>query len=123
MPDFEYEMELWGKGNGLVCGIDEVGKGAWAGPLTVGIAIGSDLDPPAGIDDSKALTEKKREEIFDEVAEWCKHWSVGSTTPQECDELGMSEAQKLAVKRALENLGVLPDWALLDGEMEFFRIK
>lgn len=119
LPDFSYEQKLWGQGYELVCGIDEVGKGAWAGPLTIGIAIAGKDEPPPGINDSKTLTEKKREAMFDEVAEWCEAWSVGSATPQECDELGMSAAQQLAAKRAFKNLETTPDWALLDGKWNF----
>lgn len=121
LPNFVYEKELWEQGYDLVCGIDEVGKGAWAGPLTVGIAIAGDDEPPPGINDSKTLTEKKREEIFDAVAGWCKSWSLGFASSEECDELGMSDAQRLAVKRAFESLDAAPDWALLDGKWNFLQ--
>ncbi len=120
-PDLIYEKALWKKGRKIVCGIDEVGKGAWAGPLTIGVAVVGDDKPPAGINDSKALTEKRREEMFDDVASWCKYWSVGSATSKECDELGMSQAQRLAASRALDSLGIVPDWALLDGKWNFLE--
>ncbi len=103
----------------MVCGVDEVGRGAWAGPLAVGIAIAGKDSAPENIRDSKALTEKRREAVFAEVADWCAYWSVGFAEPQECDSLGMSLAQKLAASRALENLGAEPDWALIDGNWNF----
>ena len=74
-------------------GVDEVGRGSWAGPLTVGAAV-----VPVGrrvykIRDSKMLTEEEREALFDRIADWCEAWAVGHASPEECDELGMSDAQ------------------------------
>ena len=63
-PDFTHELDLWGDGHKWICGIDEVGKGAWAGPLMVAVAIGGDSEPPAGINDSKAISEKKAGRYF-----------------------------------------------------------
>ena len=110
---------MWDLGHDVVVGIDEVGRGAWAGPLTVGAAILPRDTRVNGIRDSKLLTEKEREKLFDRVGSWCVAWGVGSASQAECDELGMSAAQKLAAFRAIEQLGVIPDAAVVDGNWDF----
>jgi ribonuclease HII len=70
------------------------------------------------IRDSKMLTESEREAMFDRIAGWCI-WSVGHASHEECDDLGMSAAQKLAARRAMEGLGVVPDHVLIDGNWDF----
>ncbi len=103
----------------LVVGVDEVGRGAWAGPLAVGAAI-VPLDRRVnGVRDSKLLSERDRERLFDRVAGWCVAWGVGFASETECDELGMSAAQKLAATRAIDQLGVEPDAAVVDGRWDF----
>ena len=84
--------------SGVVCGVDEVGKGSWAGPLVVCVAVlSSDVAEGDFVArDSKSLTETRREQIFDEVARQCAAWALGSATNEECDALGMSAAQRLA---------------------------
>lgn len=126
VPSREAEDRLRAEGHRIVVGIDEVGKGAWAGPLAVGIALVPDAeasDVPAPIRDSKSLTEKAREAMFDAVASWCIAWSVGMASPLECDEWGMAEAQRVATKRALTTLSdasnVVPDAAVVDGSWNF----
>ena len=69
--------------------------------------------------DSKQLTEARREELFDRVGDWCQAWAVGHATHEECDSLGMSDAQRLAAQRALDALGVEPDQVLIDGTWDF----
>jgi ribonuclease HII len=118
-PSLEVERRLWGEGHEVVVGIDEVGRGAWAGPLTLGAAVVPRDRRVNKIRDSKMLTEREREALFDRVAEWCVAWSVGHASEEECDELGMSEAQRLAARRALEGLGVGADRVLLDGNWDF----
>ena len=71
------------------------------------------------VNDSKQLTERRREELFDRIAEWCEDWSVGHASPAECDELGMSDAQRLATRRALGGLQHPPDAYLVDGKWNF----
>lgn len=119
-PTREVEQRLRAEGHDVVVGIDEVGKGAWAGPLAVGIAMVplDDLDG-VPIRDSKALTEKARERMFDAVRDWCTAWSVGMASHDECDALGMADAQRLATRRALETLGVRPAAAVVDGSWDF----
>ena len=65
------------------------------------------------------LTEEEREALFDRIADWCQAWAVGHASPEECDELGMSEAQRLAARRAIDGLGLTPDQVLVDGKWDF----
>ena len=118
-PGLLVERGLRERGLEVVVGMDEVGRGAWAGPLTVGAAI-VPLDRRVyKIRDSKLLTEDEREALFDRIAGWCDAWSVGHASHEECDELGMSDAQRLAAQRALSGLGAIPDHVLLDGKWDF----
>lgn len=118
-PTREIERELWELGHDVVVGIDEVGRGAWAGPLAVGAAIVPRDRRVNGVRDSKLLTEVERERLFERIADWCTAWSVGTVSPEECDELGMAAAQRLATRRALDGLGVAPDAAVSDGKWDF----
>jgi ribonuclease HII len=113
------ENELWSAGHDIVVGVDEVGRGSWAGPLMVGAAVVPRHKRLTGVRDSKMLTEAEREHMFDRVAEWCDAWAVGGASQAECDELGMSAAQKLAARRAIDGLGVEPDRVLIDGSWDF----
>ena len=118
-PTREIEQRLWSEGFETVVGIDEVGRGAWAGPLMVGAAVLPRNTRVNGIRDSKLLTEARREFLFDRIAEWCVSWSVGAVSQIECDHLGMSAAQKLAAQRAVDGLAVHVDVAVTDGSWEF----
>lgn len=118
-PTRRIEQELWAQGFETVVGIDEVGRGAWAGPLMVGAAILPREKRVLGVRDSKLLSERDRERLFDRVASWCEAWAVGSAGQDECDELGMAAAQRLACRRAVEGLGVVPDVAVVDGTWDF----
>jgi ribonuclease HII len=102
-----------------VAGIDEVGRGAWAGPLTVAVAILPADRRIYKIRDSKALAEHQREALFDRIVQWCTDWGIGHAGPSECDALGMSEAQRLATSRALACLARQPDKILVDGNWDF----
>lgn len=119
IPNRELEESLYAEGYQAVVGIDEVGKGAWAGPLAVGaVIIPRDGDMP-GVRDSKTISERRREEMFDSVVRWCAVTSVGYASHAECDELGMAAAQRLATSRALSRLEVTPDAAVVDGNWDF----
>jgi len=120
-PTLEIEDELRADGADVVAGVDEVGKGSWAGPLVVCAAV---VRTDVAVDDlvardSKALSEKRREAIFDTVATQCAHWALGIVTAGECDRLGMSNAQRLATKRAVMGLGVGVDAVVADGKWDF----
>lgn len=119
VPSREIEKTLWAQGYRTVVGIDEVGRGAWAGPLMVGAAVLPRDTRVNGVRDSKLLSEPKREFLFDRIGAWCTSWSVGAATQDECDRLGMSAAQKLAASRAIAGLDVVPDVAVTDGKWDF----
>jgi ribonuclease HII len=102
-----------------VAGVDEVGRGAWAGPLTVGVAVLPKDRRVYRVRDSKLLDEEARERLFDRLAGWCEAWSVGHAWPEECDALGMSAAQRLAASRAFQALGIGVDQVLVDGRWDF----
>lgn len=121
-PTFEIEDELHTGGATVVAGVDEVGKGSWAGPLVVCVAVVDHVGCSSGdlvARDSKSLSEKKREAIFDTVVAQCTAWSLGVVEAEECDELGMSAAQRLATRRAFGSLGVRVDAAVVDGKWDF----
>jgi ribonuclease HII len=118
-PSLAIERGLWDLGVSVVVGVDEVGRGAWAGPLSVGAVIVPTDRRIYKLRDSKMLTEPEREALFARIAEWADRWSVGHAWPQECDELGMSDAQRLAARRAIQGLGVEPDHVLIDGNWDF----
>jgi ribonuclease HII len=118
-PSLAVERELWTEGDRLIAGVDEVGRGSWAGPLTVAVAV-----IPRGrriykVRDSKMLNEHEREALYERVATWCTAWGIGHASPEECDRLGMSAAQRLAARRAIDALGVVPDRILVDGRWDF----
>ncbi|MEY2437310.1 MAG: ribonuclease [Acidimicrobiaceae bacterium] len=118
-PSLAVERELWAQGHQVVVGMDEVGRGSWAGPLSVGAAVVPTDRRVYKIRDSKMLTEAEREAIFERIASWCRAWAVGHASQEECDELGMSAAQKLAAARALDGLGLVADRVVLDGNWDF----
>jgi ribonuclease HII len=124
-PDLTEERTLWAEGHALVAGMDEVGRGAWAGPVTVGVAVmeqdTTSSSMPAWLRDSKQLSEKRRESIFDPVGHWCAHWAVGHASPEECDEFGMTAALRLAAQRALGALPQQPGALLVDGPVDLLR--
>ncbi len=119
VPSLAVERSLWADGHRVVVGVDEVGRGSWAGPISVGAAV---LPPDRRVykvRDSKMLTEDERERLFPRLTGWCAAWAVGHASQQECDDLGMSAAQRLAARRAIDGLGVRPDAVLVDGSWDF----
>jgi ribonuclease HII len=118
-PTLAFEREAWARGQSVVVGVDEVGRGAWAGPLMVGAAVLPRGKRVYGVRDSKMLTEERREVLFDRVAGWCEAWSVGAASQVECDSLGMAAAQRLATHRAFAGLGLTADAVLIDGNWDF----
>jgi ribonuclease HII len=118
-PGLRVERQLWADGFETVVGVDEVGRGSWAGPLSVGVAVVPRDKRVYKIRDSKLLTETERERLFERIANWCADWAVGHATQIECDELGMSEAQRLAARRAIAQLRMQPDRVVVDGNWDF----
>src|SRR5919202_4510590 len=119
VPSLARERALWDDGYEVVVGVDEVGRGSWAGPISVGAAVLPRDRRVYKVRDSKMLSEPERERLFPRLAEWCDAWAVGHASQEECDELGMSAAQKLAARRAVDGLGVVPDAVLVDGRWDF----
>jgi ribonuclease HII len=122
-PGSQRERTLWESGYRLVAGVDEVGRGAWAGPLSVGVAVVCEplARLPRGLRDSKVVLEDDRERMFDKVAAWCTAWAVGHAWPEECDRYGMTCALVLATRRALARISphLLPEAIVLDGKFDF----
>lgn len=118
-PTDAVERELREAGALVVAGVDEVGRGAWAGPVVVGAAVSALGAPPAGLTDSKLLTAQRREELAPLVAEWTVAHAFGAASHDEIDALGMTAALRLAAVRALEALPVRPDAVVLDGSHDF----
>jgi ribonuclease HII len=119
-PSLAVERAFWAEGAQVVVGVDEVGRGAWAGPLTIGAAVVPQDKRVYKVRDSKQLTEPEREALFDRIAGWCVAWSVGHATVEECETLGMTIAQKLAAERAIDGLGLgEPCRVLVDGKWDF----
>ena len=118
-PGLRVERGLWESGAEVVVGIDEVGKGAWAGPLTLAAVVVPRDRRLTKVRDSKMLTPTERAVMFDRIQAWALHVGVGHASHAECDELGMSDAQRLAAERALDGLGVSVDHVLVDGNWDF----
>ncbi len=112
---YEYENLLKEKGYKAVCGIDEAGRGPLAGPVFAAAVILPDDLGDLGINDSKKLSEKKRDALFDIIKEKAIAWSVASAGEAEIDEINILNATFLAMKRAVEGLSLKPDVALVDG--------
>lgn len=111
----------------MILGIDEVGRGPWAGPLVVGAVIlgGAEID---GLDDSKKLTKKRREALDVEIREKAAVWALGWVSAQELDDIGMSEALRLATRRAVEQIqaqcrqqNLAFSEIIIDGKVNFLR--
>ena len=116
MPDMMLELAC---PTGPVCGVDEAGRGPWAGPVSAGAVI---LDPnrvPAGLNDSKKLSAKARDALELEIKSCAVAWGVGFASVDEIDELNILHATGLAMRRAVEALAVTPAFALVDGNYKF----
>ena len=118
-PNLDIERSYWNDGYETVAGLDEVGKGAWAGPLTIVALVPNRNRRINGVRDSKMLKEEEREKLFDRIDRWSEDWSFGHASNEECDELGMSMAQRIAARRAIDGLVKRPDRLLLDGSWDF----
>jgi ribonuclease HII len=125
-PGYEIERELAASARGAgrvvtIAGVDEVGRGAWAGPVVVcaAVARAGFAVPPAGLTDSKRLTAKRRAELAAELPSWVESYALGSASHQEIDKLGMTAALRLAARSALAQLPSRPDAVLLDGKHDY----
>ena len=114
-PTLVLELEARATWNGHVCGVDEAGRGPWAGPVSAAAVILNPDDLPPGIDDSKALTEKRRAALEPLIKARALAWGVGFASVEEIDELNILHATGLAMRRAVEALAHPPVHALVDG--------
>lgn len=130
MPDFEQENKLWNQGFNYICGVDEVGRGSWAGPIMAAAVIliknprQNDKNVPRGtflddiiIRDSKQMTAKQREKSCEVIIKKSLSWAIGQASVQEIDSLGLTKANVLAMQRAVNGLLVKPDYILSDGNI------
>ena len=115
---WEIEDGFYADGIQIICGVDEAGRGPLAGPVcAAAVILPPHLELP-GLTDSKKLTDKKRRELFPVIKEQALAWGIGLATEQEIDEINILQATFLAMERALEQLNVRPDLALIDGNRE-----
>ena len=115
MPNYEYEQKHYAEGYAAVCGCDEAGRGPLCGPVVAAAVIlplGCEIE---GLNDSKKLTEKKREALFEVIKEKAIAYAVCEASPAEIDEINILNASMLAMRRAVEALSVKADFALIDG--------
>ncbi len=110
-----YENEKYNEGYKIICGVDEAGRGPLAGPVYAAAVVLEKGQTIEGVNDSKKLSEKKRELLFDKIINECKDYSIGTASEKEIDELNILQATFLAMKRAVDGLSVKPDCALVDG--------
>ena len=118
MDLWTYEREQWNSGFQTVCGVDEAGAGPLAGPVyAAAVILPRELDIP-GLNDSKQLTEKKREALYDIITAQAAAWSVARVEAAEIDEMDILNARMLAMTRAIDGLSLPPDLALIDGNRD-----
>ena len=115
---WEIEDENASQGFDMICGVDEAGRGPLAGPVcATAVILPRDLQIP-GLTDSKKLTDKKRRELFPVIQEQAVAYGIGLASEQEIDEINILQATFLAMRRALDQLSVRPDLALIDGNRD-----
>ncbi|MBQ8321703.1 MAG: ribonuclease HII [Clostridia bacterium] len=115
MPTFEYEEKHYAEGYTAICGCDEAGRGPLCGPVVAAAVILPRGEIIEGLNDSKKLTEKRREALFDIIKERAVAYSIAEASPSEIDEINILNASMLAMRRAVEGLSVPADFALIDG--------
>ena len=115
---WEIEDSFYAQGVKVICGMDEAGRGPLAGPVcAAAVILPEHLEIP-GLTDSKKLTDKKRRELFPIIKEQAIAYGIGLASEQEIDEINILQATFLAMQRALDQLAVKPDLALIDGNRE-----
>ena len=113
LPPFELPQQL--ASLKYIAGVDEVGRGPLAGAVIAAAVILDPQNPVAELVDSKKLTEKKRERLFDEIKQKSLAWSIGRAEVAEIDAINILQASMLAMQRAVENLAIMPEHVLADG--------
>lgn len=114
-PTRSLEHHLRHEGYDAIAGLDEVGRGAWAGPIVAGVVILSPDTVIEGVRDSKKLTPKRREVLYTIIVEQARAWAIGMVTEQEIDAIGINQANCQAMARAIRALSIMPDFLLVDG--------
>lgn len=117
MPDYSIEKQYNDEGFSVICGVDEAGRGPLCGPVVAAACILPDGLYIEGLNDSKKLTEKKREKLFDIIKESAIAYCIAEASVEEINELNILEADLLAMRRAIDGLSVRPDLALIDGNI------
>ena len=118
MDLWTYEREQWNSGCSILCGVDEAGAGPLAGPVyAAAVILPREIDLP-GLNDSKKLTPKKRDALFDQITAAAEAYSIAFATAEEIDELDILNARMLAMNRAIAGLSVQPDLCLIDGNRD-----
>ncbi len=117
MLEFTLEKELQAQGYSAVCGVDEAGRGPLCGSVVAAACILPDIELPAELNDSKKLTPKKREKLFDWITANAITYCIAEATVEEIDRLNILEADLLAMRRAIHGLSVPADYALIDGNI------
>lgn len=115
MPDFEFEAQARNNGFKYICGVDEAGRGPLAGPVCAAAVVFEEGTEIEGINDSKKLSEKKREALFDVIKEKALAFGIAFASVEEIEEVNILNATYLAMNRAIEQLGDKVDFALIDG--------
>ena len=115
MPDLSFENEVKALGYTMVCGCDEAGRGPLCGPVVAAAVILDPDDVIEGLNDSKKLTEKKREKLFDIIKEKALAYAIAEASPEEIDDINILNASMLAMRRAVDALPIKADFALIDG--------
>jgi ribonuclease HII len=120
-PSLRVERVLQRQGHRLVAGMDEVGRGALAGPVSVGVVVIDEVcrSAPVGVKDSKLLSHQVRERLVPKIQAWATAYAVGHASPDEIDRYGIMVALRFAGARALAALSVTPDLILLDGNYDW----
>ena len=117
MLDREFDMRKRSESIRIICGTDEAGRGPLAGPVAAGACILPEGYVPEGLDDSKKLTEKKREALYAQITENALAWGIGLASAAEIDEINILNASLLAMRRAIAAMGATPDLVLVDGSV------
>ena len=118
MDLWTYERQQWNNGFSALCGVDEAGAGPLAGPVyAAAVILPGEIDRP-GLNDSKKLTPKTREALFDQITAAAEAYSIAFVTAEEIDQIDILNARMLAMNRAIGGLSVPPDLCLIDGNRD-----
>ena len=114
MPDYSFEQQYLDQGFSLIAGVDEAGRGPWAGPVVAAAVILDESNIPSGLNDSKKLNEQKREKLFDPIQQYCLV-GVGIVDAAKIDQINILQATMRAMELAIKDLPDQPDFTLIDG--------